>query len=323
MKHLSRRDVILSGAAAATGFGLSGPLRIVEPALAQATAGPDKPFHKYTVGTLKCTAIYDGIWEKPHDPTFIKNASIEDVKGAMRKAGLTDAFVSIPFTVLVVDTGRDLVMFDAGTGGQVQPTAGKLHVNMAAAGIDAKKITRIVISHFHPDHIFGLMEKVSNVQVFPQAEIIVPEKEMAFWGDAGVFAKLPKARHGLAQRIQANFPKWKNLTQAAVGKEVAPNIRMVSAPGHTPGHAAYHIAAGGAELIYSGDTFYQPALNLTHPDWYGSYDSDGATAEKSRRSLAERIIADKVLVAGYHFPWPAAGTISKDANGYVLVPAKA
>jgi len=67
------------------------------------------------------------------------------VKAALKAAGLTDEFVSIPFVPLVVNTGRDLVLFDAGTGGQVQPTAGKLHDNMKAAGIDPGKKRAIKI----------------------------------------------------------------------------------------------------------------------------------------------------------------------------------
>jgi glyoxylase-like metal-dependent hydrolase (beta-lactamase superfamily II) len=231
--------------------------------------------------------------------------------------------VSIPFTALLVDTGRDLVMFDAGTGGQVQPTAGRLADNMKAAGIDARKITKIMISHFHPDHIFGLMAKETNAQVYPDAEIVVAAAEMKFWGDPAVIEKLPEARRPLAKRIQATLAGWKNVRRVEGEAEVAPGIRTIAAPGHTPGHVAFHIASGSAQMIYSGDTFYQPAMSLPTPGWHGAFDADGALAEKSRRALADRIVADKVLVAGYHFPWPAAGTIAKDGNGYALTPAKA
>ena len=70
------------------------------PAFAQKTADPAKPFVTYKVGSAEVTAIYDGIWEKPHDPAFITNASVDDVKAAMVKAGLPADFVSIPFTVV-------------------------------------------------------------------------------------------------------------------------------------------------------------------------------------------------------------------------------
>jgi glyoxylase-like metal-dependent hydrolase (beta-lactamase superfamily II) len=322
MLTLSRRDLVASSALAAA-LGLAGRVTLIGPALAQKTPGPTTPFHRYKLGAFECTALYDGIWEKPHDPAFIRNASVDDVKAAMRAAGLTDEFVSIPFTPLVVKTGRDLVLFDAGTGGQVQPTAGSLPASMKQAGIDPGAITKVMISHFHPDHIFGLMAKDTNAQTFPNAEIVVSAPEYRFWSDPAIVDKLPAARQPLAKRIQATFPTWKNLRQVEGEAEVAPGIRTVAAPGHTPGHVAFHIASGGVQMIYSGDTFYQPALSLRTPHWHGVFDQDAALAETSRRALAERIVADKVLVSGYHFPWPGAGTLTKDGSGYVLTVANA
>jgi glyoxylase-like metal-dependent hydrolase (beta-lactamase superfamily II) len=113
-------------------------------------------------------------------PAFIANASVDDVKEAMVKAGLPADFVSIPFTVVVVKNGGKTILCDSGTGGQVQPTAGKMMSNMKAAGIDPASIDTILISHFHPDHIFGLMEKETNKPVFPNAEIIVSDVEYKF-----------------------------------------------------------------------------------------------------------------------------------------------
>ena len=101
----------------------------------------------YKVGSAEVTAVWDGIWEKPHDPTFIANASVDDVKAAMAKAGLPPDFVSIPFTVSVIKTGGKIVLCDSGTGGQVQPTAGKFMTNFKAAGFDPAKVDTILISH--------------------------------------------------------------------------------------------------------------------------------------------------------------------------------
>ena len=231
----------------------------------------------YKVGAAEVTALYDGIWEKPHDPAFIANASVDDVKAAMVKAGLPADFVSIPFTVVVVKNGGKTILCDSGTGGQVQPTAGKLMANMKAAGIDPAKIDTILISHFHPDHIFGLMEKDTNKPVFPNAEIIVSDVEYKFWTDPAVIDRLPEARKGLARRIQAVFPTWKNIRQVEGEPEVAPGIRFVSAPGHTPGHRAFHLSSGSSQLMISNDTAYVPALVVANPGWHGQYDQDGAT----------------------------------------------
>ena len=320
MLNMSRRDFVVSTGLAAA-LGLNARL-VVTPAYAQKTPDPAKPFVTYKVGDAEVTAIYDGIWEKAHDPAFISNASIDDVKAAMVKAGLPADFVSIPFTVAVVKTGGKTILCDSGTGGQVQPTAGKLAANMKAAGIDPTKIDTILISHFHPDHIFGLMEKDTNKPVYPDAEIILSDVEYKFWTDPAVIDKLPEARKGLARRIQAVFPTWKNIRQVTGEPEVAPGIRFVSAPGHTPGHRAFHLASGGSQLMISNDTAYVPALVVANPGWRGAYDQDGATAETSRRALLDRVIADKIQICGYHFPFPGAGTIAKDGTGYALTVMK-
>jgi len=320
MLTVSRRGFVVSTGLAAA-LGLSG--RLVVPAFAQKTPDPAKPFVTYKVGSAEVIAIYDGIWEKPHDPAFISNASVEDVKAAMVKAGLPADFVSIPFTVVVVKNAGRIIMCDSGTGGQVQPTAGKLAANMKMAGIDPARIDTILISHFHPDHIFGLMEKDTNKPVYPNAEIIVSDVEYKFWTDPAVIDRLPEARKGLARRIQAAFPTWKNIREVAGEPEVAPGIRFVSAPGHTPGHRAFHLSSGASQLMISGDTAYLPALVVANPGWHGVYDQDAAMAEASRRKLLDRVIADKVMICGYHFPFPGAGTIAKDGAGYALTVLKA
>ena len=316
MLDFSRRDMVVSAGFAAA-LGLGGRLAITA-AHAQKTPDPAKGFLTYKIGDAEVTALYDGIWEKAHDPAFISNASIDDVKEAMKKAGMTDEFVSIPFTVVVVKTGGKTIMCDAGTGGQVQPTAGKMMANMAAAGIDPKKIDTILISHCHPDHIFGLMEKGTNAPIFPNAEIVISDVEYKFWTDPATIDKLNEARKGLARRIQAVFPTWKNIRQVTGEPEVAPGIRFVMAPGHTPGHRAFHLASGGKQLMISNDTAYVPALVMANPGWHGGYDQDGPLAEATRRKLLDRAIADKTPICGYHFPFPAAGTVAKDGGSYTL-----
>jgi glyoxylase-like metal-dependent hydrolase (beta-lactamase superfamily II) len=320
MLDMSRRDFAVSvGLATALGIGTR---LAVSPAWAQQTPDPAKGFVTYKVGAVEVTAIYDGIWEKPHDPAFIANASVDDVKAAMVKAGLPADFVSIPFTVAVVKTGGKTVLCDSGTGGQVQPTAGKLMTNMKAAGIDPAKIDTVLVSHCHPDHIFGLMEKDTNKPVFPDAEIVISDVEYKFWTDPSVIDRLPEARKGLARRIQATFPNWKNIRQVQGEPEVAPGIRFVEAPGHTPGHRAFHLSSGASQLMLSNDTAYVPALVVANPGWRGQYDQDGATAEASRRKMLDRVVADKLMIAGYHFPFPGAGTIAKDGSGYALTVMK-
>ncbi|MEW5963212.1 MAG: MBL fold metallo-hydrolase [Pseudomonadota bacterium] len=320
MTIFSRRDLVCSAAAATVLFGLDRPVRFIGSAHAQDAGAAVKPFHSFKIGDIEVTTIYDGAWQKPHDPGFIRNATVEETTAALKAAGYSGENVPIPFTVTVVRSGGKTIMFDAGTGAQLAPTAGKLTDGMKAAGIDPARIDTIVVTHFHPDHIFGLMAKDTNAQIYPNAEIVVPAAEMAWWTDPGVFGKLPEARHGLAKRIQATLPTWKNVRIVEGEKEVVPGISAVPAFGHTAGHTVYHLGSGNDQLLVLADTSNMPALFVRNPGWHAAFDADPQMAEANRRKLFDRAIADNAIVTGYHFGMPGAGRLAKDGNGYAFTP---
>jgi glyoxylase-like metal-dependent hydrolase (beta-lactamase superfamily II) len=346
MLTTSRRDLILSAAVAGAALGLDKRLAIAAPPESpQTPAAPVRSPHtsaapvrkvaktpdpmpshlRYKVGDAECIALYDGIWEKAHDQKYFGNATVAEVKQALAAAGLTTAFVPIPITVFAVRLNGKLILCDTGGGDQVQAfnpksvfVSGKMMANMKAAGIDPNEIETILISHFHPDHIFGLLEKGTNAPVFPNAEIIVPAAEYKWWTDPSLISRLPEGRRPLAHRIQTVIPNWKNVLPVEGEDEVVPGIRFVSLPGHTPGHTAFHLASGDAELMISNDAAYVPALSVGHPNWHGAFDQNGPLAEVSRRKLFDRVVADKMLICGSHFPWPGLAKIEKDGADYAL-----
>jgi glyoxylase-like metal-dependent hydrolase (beta-lactamase superfamily II) len=345
MLTTSRRDLILSAAVAGAWLGLDRSLAMVAPEETEQTPSAPTPsqhkpiarvrsaktpdpkprFLRYKFGDAEITALYDGIWEKTHDPAFFSNATVAETKQALARAGFTSAFVTIPITVFVIKLNGKLVLCDAGGGNQVQAfnpesvfVSGKMMGSMRAAGIDPKKIETILISHFHPDHIFGLLEKTTNAPVFPNAEIIVPAAEYKWWTDPSLITRLPEKRRPLARRIQAVIPNWKNVLPVGGEDEVVPGISFVSAPGHTPGHTAFHLSLGNEQLMISNDAAYVPALCAVHPGWHGVFDQDAVAAEASRRKLLDRVVADQMLICGSHFPWPGLGKITPDGAGYAL-----
>jgi len=275
------------------------------------------------VGDIEVFSLYDGVWEKPHDEAFIKGANVEETKAALKAGGLTDAHVPVPFTTLAVKTGGRLVLIDTGTGsGQTGgPKAGLLTQSMAAAGLDPKDVKTIIISHFHGDHIFGLMAKDTNAQTFPEAEIIVPAAELKWWTQP--VDSIPQPRRALAQRVQATLTGWKNIKPVDGEADLVPGIRAIPAHGHTQGHTAHLISSGGAQLIATADITNVQTLFVKHPDWQPAFDHVPDLAVETRRKLFERAIADKAMVAGYHWGLPNVGTISKDGNGYALTAAAA
>jgi glyoxylase-like metal-dependent hydrolase (beta-lactamase superfamily II) len=320
MFNMSRRGVLASAAMAAA-FGLAKPLALIADAHAEAPVEPTAGFYKYKVGAIEATAVYDGIWRKPHDPTFIKGVTVDETRAALAKAGLTTDFMPIPLTVLVLKIGDKHIMIDAGSGvGQWQANATHLPANMKAAGIDRSQISTILVSHFHPDHVWGLMEKGTNDAVFPEAELVVNSAEYKFWTEPGRVETLPEGRRAAGKRIGEVFPTWSNWRLVESGTEVAPGIQILEAFGHTPGHSVFLVTSGRDQLMVSNDTMYVPALLAPHPDWQGSYDQDGPMAVTTRRKIIDRAIADRMMICGAHFPFPGIGTFVKDGNAYAFTP---
>jgi glyoxylase-like metal-dependent hydrolase (beta-lactamase superfamily II) len=319
MFHISRRDVVFGAAGAYAAFGLTKPIAFI--GAAEAQQAPAQNFRKYKVGDIEVISLYDGMWEKPHDENFIKGANVEETKAALKAGGLTDAHVPIPFTVLAVRTGGRLVLIDSGTGGGQAggPKAGILAQSMAAAGLDPKDVKTIVVSHFHGDHISGLMAKDTNAQTFPDAEIIVPAAELKWWMQP--IDSIPQPRQGLARRVQATFPNWKNVKVVDGEADLVPGVRAIPTFGHTQGHTAHLISSGNQQLIATADVTNVQALFVKNPEWRAAFDHVPDQAVETRKKLFDRAIADKAQVAGYHWGLPNVGTIAKDGSGYAFTPA--
>jgi glyoxylase-like metal-dependent hydrolase (beta-lactamase superfamily II) len=318
MSEFTRRTLIGTAMAAGASAALrAGPAMAAAPPANQQVPG----LYRYKVGTFELTALYDGVWHRPIDDKFVRNADFGDVRKALSDAFMPADRLSTPFTTLLVNTGSKLVLLDTGTGGQIAPTAGTLDANLAAAGIDRKAIDQIVISHFHPDHINGIKDRDGKL-ICPNAEILVPEPEWAYWmDDSSMNAAPPGLKLSFLNFRRVFSDIAKDVTRFQPGREVASGITTIAAPGHTPGHTVFAIQSGNDAMLVLSDTTQHPALFARHPEWQPIFDMDGDAAVVTRKALLDRAASDRMLVTGYHFPFPACGHIIKTATGYEHVPA--
>ncbi len=228
MSNLTRRSLLAGSALAMTAAG--APAIAAAPPADKATPG----IYRYKIGSYELTALYDGIWYRPITDKFISNAPFAEVERALDDAFMPHDRLATPFTTLIVNTGNKLVLIDTGTGGQIAPSAGVLSENLAAAGIDPKAVDQIVISHFHPDHINGIKDK-DNALIFPNAEIMVPEPEWAFWmSDANMNAADTDLKLTFRNQRRIFSDIIEQVTRFEPGQEVAPGIEALAAAGHTP-----------------------------------------------------------------------------------------
>lgn len=315
MARLSRRAFV-TGSASAAALAAS-PANCAAPLTGAQAPG----VYRFGLGHHQLTTLYDGTWFLKIDETLVRNARPGAVNSALAAAFLPPGVLPISFTALLVNTGSKLVLIDTGTAGQIVETAGFMNTNLAAADVAPTAIDIILISHFHPDHINGIKTK-DGEKVFPNADILVPEPEWAFWMDDANMARAqgPVLRYFRnARRIFKDIAG--EVRRFKPGVEVAPGIISIPAYGHTPGHTAFVIHSGNDSMLVLGDSAHNPYLFVRHPDWQPAFDMDGPLAVKTRRVLLDRAAADRSPVSAYHFPFPACGHIAKTQTAYELVPA--
>ena len=318
MTEMTRRHLL--GAAAATALA---PFAAT-PALATTPpVGKQVPtYYRSKLGEFEITVLSDGARAIPLPPTFVRNVKIEEVLKVAEAAYMPKGTIFAPFNPLVVNTGSKLVLIDTGYGAGIAPTVGLLPQTLAAAGIDPKAIDIVLISHMHGDHINGIKNADGSL-AFPNAEIKVPAADWAHWMSDENVAKAPegfqKASFGFNRKIFGDLKD--KVTRFEWKKEVAPGITAVESSGHTPGHTSFVIASGSSSLFLQADVSIVPALFLRHPDWQVMFDSEPDKAVATRRRVYDMATADKLLVVGYHFPFPGIGHIEKAGSGYHFAPS--
>lgn len=280
--------------------------------------------YRYNVGDIEVTVLSDGFREASPDG-MVTNASKDDVYAALTGAGLATDKLKNSYAPIVLTTGGKRVLFDTGNGeaafAESDGQRGRLNHNLAAAGIDRNAVDVVVVTHFHADHVNGLLT-ADDKPAFPNAEIKVPEVEWAFWMDDGEMSRAPKGRmEGLFKNNRKVFDTLgRKVTTYAWDQEVAPGVTAVGTPGHSIGHTSYQVSSAGKRMFIQSDLCNHYVLFANHPDWHGWFDQDAAQAAASRRRIYDMLAAERMPVQAYHFPFPALSRIEKDGAGYRVVP---
>lgn len=318
---ITRRG-LLAGAAGAAAIPLAG--RFAPPARADAPMmGPSRPTHyRFTLGDFEITTVYDGAVHVPKvHPIFGKNQDAETVKQYLAENHLPADKMTISFTPVIVNTGKEVVMFDSGYGEERREAgAGLVADTLASAGYSADQIDVIVITHCHPDHVSGLIE--ADKPMFPNARYVCGDVEYDFWSRKELAESSDETMAGRAKAVQSNVvPLAEKIDFIKPDTGVASGITSIGAFGHTPGHMAYHVESAGKRFVIFADVTNHYVASLAKPDWHCAFDMDPEAAAATRRKMLDMIATEKVPATGYHMPFPAVGYVEKRGEGFRWVPA--
>jgi glyoxylase-like metal-dependent hydrolase (beta-lactamase superfamily II) len=310
---ISRREALKT-------FGLAGAAATIGGVSANAQSSIAVPngagFNRIKVGEFSVVVLSDGQGNPGALlPNWGANPELQDEFKATLQANYIDpAAVRNNFHPVLVDTGKNKVLIDSGNGVNPNAPTGRLLNHLALAGYKPEDITTIFLTHFHGDHINGMTNAQSQA-IFPNAQVITGETEHTFWTKPATGA----VSAGVTKNVVSQSSKLKLIRG---GMEIVPGLTTVESFGHTAGHQSVLVSSGSAQMMIFGDAAGHFLLSLNYPTAYLGFDADKPAAVKTRADLFRRVAAEKMLVTGYHFPFPGVGYIRRrNWGGYEFVPA--
>ncbi len=266
------------------------------------------------VGDVEVQGLSDGILKTSLDLVIgMQRAQADELVG-----GTDNGSLFIPVNNFLIRRGGKVIMIDAGAGNTMQPTLGKLPDNLRAAGIEPAAVTHIVMTHLHPDHANGLVDDAGQPH-YPNAEIVVHETEAEFWMRPDLANDEARVK-GNRARTKINLKPYLDRIRRVRDGEDFSGFTPVLAPGHTPGHTCWLLAAGSGGFMAFGDVVHLSAIQISHPDTALTYDLDKEQAIRSRKRILDMAATERLAIAGAHVNAPGFGYVVRKGASYAFEP---
>lgn len=280
---------------------------------------------RFKLGDFEVATIMDSkVIRTGLTPSFGGEAAAAEIKALAAVNRIDADRYEHPFTPTLVNTGKELVLFDSGNGtlsaeyeqlkGRLPP--GNLVARLAQAGYKPEDVDVIIITHGHPDHIGGLTK--GGQPVFPRARYVFGAVDFDFWKKGENVREARKFNRELYVKIC--LPVADRATFIKPGDEVVPGIRAVEAYGHSPGLLAFHIESEGKRLLNWADTCNHYVVAIQRPDLHLDVDDEKDKAVATRKRILDMVASERLMVAGFHMPFPGLGWIEKTGVAYRWVP---
>ena len=275
------------------------------------------PAASFTIGHLRLDVVSDGHFLQDAGGIFglIPREMWEPL------AGVPNARNRIPMALnclLVRGDGRT-VLVDTGAGNKIEPERrekaypgdyGHLLEGLAALGVGPADIDAVVNTHLHFDHCGWNTALVHGraIPTFPNARYYIQRAE---WEDAVHPNERTRATY-----LADNFLPLAESGQLELvdgERQITSAIRFLPTPGHTDGHAAVTISAGGETAIYIGD-LVQHTLQLERAPWVSAFDILPLVSMETKKRVVEDAIRTGSLLISPHIAYPGAGRM-RDVEG--------
>ncbi|MGE0563339.1 MAG: MBL fold metallo-hydrolase [Pseudolabrys sp.] len=289
--------------------------------------GPLRPtLYRFKLGEFEMMNVLDSFVARDGLGAVHGGGSAPGEVAALAKANNIDPErFEHPFVPAVVNTGKHVVLFDTGNGTLARDNEalkgrvpdGHLVERLAQAGYKPEDIDVICFTHCHPDHIGGHIS--AGKIVFPNARYALAAAEFDYWKKNEGVSEARKPTQMQFTKLVA--PLAEKCTFLKPGDEVVPGIRAVDAAGHSAGLTAYHIESAGKNLLLWADTCLHYVCGIQRPEWTIGFDDDQQKAVATRKRILAMTHAEKMMVVGFHMPFPSIGWIDKTGNDYRWMPA--
>ena len=261
--------------------------------------------------TKALSTLSDGFMELRYASLVSESASLE--LGVEPGGTLTPAC-----NVTVLRWEDRLVLFDAGSGPNFMPTAGRLPASLDEAGINSADVTDVIFTHAHPDHIWGVVDDFDD-PLFANATHHIASAEWDFWRSERALTDLPEERLSFVAGARNRFAAIEETVSLfKPGDEPVPGIEAMAAFGHTPGHMAF-IVHGAEPAMIVGDAISNDPISFLRPDLPWGADQDAGKGAETRMRLLDRAAGEGVKIVGFHLPSGGIGYVERKDTAYRFV----